>query len=50
MVDVDRKTIYVYRFEENSVVDYKVFTNVDIAESSAFDGLKVSLQKVFSED
>ena len=50
MVDVDRKTIYVYLFEKNSVFDYKVFTNVDIAESNAFDGLKVSLQKVFSED
>jgi Uma2 family endonuclease len=47
MVDVEKKTIYVYRFEENSVVDYKVFANVDTAESSVFDGLKVSLQEVF---
>ena len=50
MVDVDKKEICVYVFDGNSVVDYKVFTNVETAESSVFDGLKVSLQLAFSED
>jgi len=47
MVDVNAKTVCIYTFDGNSVADYQVFINIETAESSVFEGLKVSLLDVF---
>ena len=47
MVDVEKKTIYIYQFKGNNAINYKVFDNVESAESFVFDGLKVRLEDVF---
>ena len=47
MVDVEKKAIHVYQFEQQNIADYQIFINVDTAESSVFEGLIVKLKDIF---
>lgn len=47
MVDVKKKAIHVYQFEQQNIADYQIFINVDTAESSVFEGLIVKLKDIF---
>jgi len=47
MVDVEKKAIHVYQFEDHNIADYQIFMNVNTAGSTVFEGLKISLQEVF---
>lgn len=47
IVNPFNKEIYLYHIEENDIRDYRVYKGKDIMESSAFEGLKVSLEEAF---
>jgi len=47
MVDIEKKAIHVYQFEQQNIADYQIFINVDTAESSVFEGLIVKLKDIF---
>lgn len=49
IVDTDNKQITIYSFENRKLSINKVYTKDDIAESIAFEGLKVETSDVFIE-
>lgn len=48
LVDTEKKGIYVYSFEDKTIIDYTSFLNVDSVKSSVFEGLEVPLVEAFS--
>jgi len=48
LVDTQKKAIYVYSFEDKTILDYTTFLNDDSVKSSVFEGLEISLKEVFS--
>lgn len=48
LVDTEKKAVYVYSFEDRNILDFTSFTNKESVCSAVFDGLKISLEELFS--
>ncbi|MHB8063269.1 MAG: type II toxin-antitoxin system prevent-host-death family antitoxin [Ruminiclostridium sp.] len=48
LVDTQKKAIYIYSFENKTIIDYTSFLNNDSVKSSVFEGLEIQLEDVFS--
>ena len=47
LVDTQKKAIYIYNFENKTIMDYTSFLNNDSVKSTVFKGLEIRLEDVF---
>lgn len=47
LVDTQKRAIYIYNFENKTIIDYTSFLNNDLVKSTVFEGLEIKLQDVF---
>lgn len=48
LVDTQKQAIYVYNFENKTILDYTAFISINSVKSTVFEGLEIPLPEVFS--